>query len=1324
MSAPKNNSENEANKQLVQNLASRIRAEQIDEALAFDQDRWALEVHGVAARSRHEVLWREERDPETRAVIAVHAKCGVYENVFGPRRADAPPLRMPYGGGLKAETIDAARLDANFAEWDAEPAPTNKAEAIEAIAAPLEGPLAQALAQGLPVPTSIIASGWPADSDLGDIVELGKGPQCIWSTDRPYATADDHARVQRALVHALGADPAHATTLNKRARCGGVIARTAQLDTRHAADLSKPYLARVQAILHLGPKVPLEAMLAWADAHPAPTEAPAGDAEPTTPPKRRGRPSKGTKRVRADQGGLSSDLPPTWTFHGPDGEALDRRQLAELVATAANGRVAIFCPTDHEGQGDSSPGAFAALELRKGAGRRLRVTCPRCRTTWWPGESSADAAAGLRENHFSPESPPLYTRERSYSGGLSGDKWVSLAEKLSEAVGPGATSAALTRSESDATAPLVERLTRWLGSKGGIVADGRPMGWGKTQLISAYVAQLRARDPGAVVLSLNPLVSQVEALGERLALESYRNFRGPLEGSVAVTFDSSPLWRGDRLDVLVLDELEASLRRVAAWGEGGAKERERGTLAKVWPKLVELISRAKVVIVADALLTPETIAMVGAIRHAAKVETQTLVLEGAEQERGILSVLVWPTFPRWLAEVARSVGEGQRWAIATTAKTTGRQLREFFQARGKRVFLIDAEENSADRARNLDKIVERLKPDVFVYSPAITASVSMQTKWFHRRGLVDTYHGVAADDVAQMLARVRAVGPGGEPFADVVCSGAPGDEEPAVTDAGEILEARLAEEPQAPSPNPDDAALLALWARQEARKAYEQANRLRALREAFERARFPVAEVAADAVDPTDQLGADPDQDPADGKRDPLKAIAGEWGDVGELVRAVRRADVVAALSQRVPESAVRTATKRRGRFDSPVYTEAERHASRIAETYGNHWADAPVGERYRLLDFDGFGETGNKYAQVRTRPGDGQRTVARLAMVRAGPELSRAADRRANAKDGEGGGPRGVRLSLERAGHIAEAYWEVLRAFGIDSVEQLFGDVRIDAVARPTLRSVRDMAKLEQKRVSAAKRKARRKGQPTSGIRPKSRSLLESLCEWGAGVLAQAVDITCGAASADPQTPGAEGSPPNEELAELLRTPQGRAHAHRLVFGQTTDQLTVTVNGVTRDVRPAVLRLGGASNARRKQLGATIGCRLEDPGEGPDKLLLQVALRLGLVTRAPDKGKPWAGWSARNWALAVALSERQTTVLRRAADGKDTEEEQPELGRAEWRWAADNSTVATHGPGGIHLQYGRKNIGTRTGPPVGPAEGRPAADAPADGPAEVVGAA
>lgn len=1330
-----------ADAQALRELARRIRADDpgTEESLKASA-RWCAAV------------WPEGRP---RQPGSIPGRCGLYAPVAAPRDPKAPGQQHPELAACSSASRDRAAIVGHFVEVDALDRPTTAQAALEALAAPIER-LADLVEAGLPMPTAIVASGYPIEVGPGEVCELGRGPQFYWRLERPHGGTPAEAeatwaRRQRTLVAALGGDPSGCTNIAKLGRVGGVIISGASKDGR---PVPGPTPVRAQLALHVGAPVAYEALAAWIAAQP---EAP--EAEAPAPKAKKGRPRKTSPVAdpRPDRGLEHRDLGPEATFmvdtsetSAPQLEPVDRAGLASAIARSRDGRAQLLCPTLHDGLGDDRPGAHAALVRRDRGPLRVYVHCGRCRVTWWPGETPEDVGRALSGNPFMPLSrashnarDPSLARTRIASPG-EGQKSETLAGRLAalgnrvEAteVGPegadglGARMAVwLGLEDARATAPQhcgeATGLPAGLGPPGGgIVVDARLMGAGKTQALSELVRLTRAADPKAVVLSVSPLIAQVEGLARRFDLPGYRDLRGAYAESASTTFDSLARFTGDRIDLLILDEVEAGLRRLSGWGSvHGAASKDRETLAVTWPALARAITTAKSVVLADALMQPETVAEVGALRHAAKAPTRTVVIESPADVPGLLAVRWWPTEAAFGVEVIESARRGQNWAIACTGKTRVRtlvrQLQEALPELEASDFLtIDAEEGGEYRAFDLDRIIEARRPRFLIYSPAITASVSLQTLHFHRRALLDAYAGVAADDVAQMLGRVRRTHPDGATFADVFVGAAPDDEPPPpLTDATEIFaHATANRKPR----DAADAAMLRLAARDEARRRAELANRAGAVKAAFVRARFAIGEVKAasaaearkakaKAAEAQAQAQAEALADP-EGASDERSFSAAKKA-AGIAYREERRAVVKAALRARVPMPEIDRANRAKGNAQPSEYSAADAHAARLAEVYGNPIVDGPLVDA--ALDFDGFAEVANTDAHARTQPGAGAVIVRRFAVLRAGPEVCAQADAQANAgavterrrqrqpsRADEGrrthAEGRTVTAARERTADLSRGLWAILGWFGIATMEDLFEEARIETSGEVHATSMRDLKAGELKKWRRRKKDMRQRDLPEElAAKPLSPKALDLATRWAQ----HCIDTgTTPAEAPDPEL--REGADEAEaaahaELVALLADPRRGLDLRRALVSTRTTRVLVHVGDRAHDATEALRKVSGETNSPRKYAGETVGMTLADPGLGPERLLAQVTERLGRCAVLPN-GRPARGPMA--WALVRKLSERQHARILAAAQGRALPPEVPSASRAAPYWLAATTAVARRIEGvGLRITYGAKSHGPTT---------------------------
>lgn len=296
----------------------------------------------------------------------------------------------------------------------------------------------------------------------------------------------------------------------------------------------------------------------------------------------------------------------------------------------------------------------------------------------------------------------------------------------------------------------------------GVIVLRAPMGAGKTQRAGQPLAAW-ARANGLKVLAICHRVSLVAELAKRLELTHYGDLPAEIawaaEGlATCLPSITRPEHRAfvDRAEVVFIDEIAQVLRFVEA--EKHCRTRA-ATNAEVLAKLRAIVTRARVVLVADAGADRRTVEFLESCRPNERFR----IVEVKDPERNGIAATYHVGASAAGAVVGQSLEElasnGKVW-LAIEGKDRTKALGRFFAEQGWRCLAIHADNkgNAAQSAFLENPEREARQYDIVLASPVIGSGLSIEHKdgpHFTFGGFIGGGSRLTPADAAQMLRRVR-----------------------------------------------------------------------------------------------------------------------------------------------------------------------------------------------------------------------------------------------------------------------------------------------------------------------------------------------------------------------------------------------------------------------------------------------------------------------------------------------------------------------------------------------------------------------------------------
>lgn len=293
----------------------------------------------------------------------------------------------------------------------------------------------------------------------------------------------------------------------------------------------------------------------------------------------------------------------------------------------------------------------------------------------------------------------------------------------------------------------------------GICAIKAPMGSGKTQIIGRRLVEL-AKAQGRSVMAIAHRISLIAELARRLGMPNY--LTATLEeiveyAALAICLPSTAhrdfMTAMPAPEYVFIDEIAQVLRFLDA----KACKVSRGTNKDVFDRLVQIVRKARTVVVCDADLDLRTLKF---LEHCRPTDTIT-VYDMAPQPHDKRAIF-HDGYPSVSAEVEIEMDSGGRVYVACEGAERAEVLAAIYAARGYNTLCITARTKPRGDvlAFLADPEGQSRLYDLVVSSPAITSGISIEHAGDHHFTM-GAYFGLGSqirpEDAMQQMGRVRSL---------------------------------------------------------------------------------------------------------------------------------------------------------------------------------------------------------------------------------------------------------------------------------------------------------------------------------------------------------------------------------------------------------------------------------------------------------------------------------------------------------------------------------------------------------------------------------------
>lgn len=207
-------------------------------------------------------------------------------------------------------------------------------------------------------------------------------------------------------------------------------------------------------------------------------------------------------------------------------------------------------------------------------------------------------------------------------------------------------------------------------------------------------------------------------------------------------------------DVLLIDEV------VSVLGMLGSRIIEDGQRLRILEKLCELVSKATVIIAADAIIHKHALMFLRSLLFVAQTPWKTQVLDYVHRNHSDWTFLYARDEKHWFDAVSERLSKGKRGVFPCMTRSFAKKLRSFVEDNfpDLKILLYVADSAEHDMEDHMSRVNEVWKEwDVVIWSPVITAGCSFEETHFDFCALQSFQGTCDVFSAVQMTSRVRSL---------------------------------------------------------------------------------------------------------------------------------------------------------------------------------------------------------------------------------------------------------------------------------------------------------------------------------------------------------------------------------------------------------------------------------------------------------------------------------------------------------------------------------------------------------------------------------------